>query len=86
LPWHQISILGHNFGTIKSTVDIPKFVHMAMTLDMKLCPHKDQGKSGDEFATTFQFRIGNIKLRRQASARPYSLIGNRLRHQVCPPK
>jgi S-(hydroxymethyl)glutathione dehydrogenase/alcohol dehydrogenase len=36
LPWHQISILGHNFGMTKSTVDIPKFVHMAMTQDMKL--------------------------------------------------
>jgi len=36
VPWHQISILGHNFGMTKSTVDIPKFVHMAMTQDMKL--------------------------------------------------
>jgi S-(hydroxymethyl)glutathione dehydrogenase / alcohol dehydrogenase len=36
LPWHQISILGHNFGMTKSIVDIPKYVHMAMTQDMKL--------------------------------------------------
>jgi len=36
LPWHQISILGHNFGMTKSVTDIPKFVQMAMTQDMKL--------------------------------------------------
>ena len=36
LPWHQISILGHNFGMTKSTVDIPKYVQMAMTQDLKV--------------------------------------------------
>jgi Zn-dependent alcohol dehydrogenase len=36
IPWHQISILGHNFGMTKSITDIPKYVHMAMTQDMKI--------------------------------------------------
>ncbi len=36
LPFHQKSILGNNYGMISTHVDIPRFVRMAATHDMKL--------------------------------------------------
>lgn len=36
LPFHNKSILGNNYGMISTHVDIPRFVQMAMTHDLKL--------------------------------------------------
>ena len=36
LPFHNKSILGNNYGMISTHEDIPRFVRMAMTHDMKL--------------------------------------------------
>jgi Zn-dependent alcohol dehydrogenase len=36
MPFHNKSILANNYGMISTHVDIPRYVHMAMTHDLKL--------------------------------------------------